>query len=97
MLTYISLIRWTEEGVKNVKDTVKRAEKSMDLAEQFGGRITHLFWTQGKYDLITVAEFPSEDSAQAFLLTVASAGNIHTETLRAFSVQDMQRILEKLA
>jgi len=96
MPTYVSLIKWTEEGVKDVKETVKRAEKSTALVEKFGGRFVNLVWTQGTYDLVCITEFADEDSAQACLLTIAKDGNVRTETLRAFSAQEMQRILDKI-
>ena len=96
MATYVSLIKWTDQGIKSVKDTVKRGESATHLAEQLGGRITTILWTQGSYDLITVADFRDEDSLQAFLLSLGSSGNIRTETMRAFSAQDIERVIAKL-
>jgi uncharacterized protein with GYD domain len=96
MATYISLINWTEHGIKDVKDTVKRAETATHLAEQLGGSITSIHWTQGSYDLVVISEFPNEDSSQAFALKLGSVGNIRTETLRAFTATDMQRIISKI-
>jgi uncharacterized protein with GYD domain len=96
MVTYVSLINWTEQGIKSVKDTVERAEKATHVAEQLGGRITSILWTQGSYDLVVTTEFPDEDSAQVFALGLGSTGNIRTETLRAFSATDMKRIISKL-
>jgi uncharacterized protein with GYD domain len=96
VITYISLIQWTEQGIKSVKDTVKRAESASHAAEKMGGRITNILWTQGSYDLVVTSEFPDETSAQVFLLSLAKDGNIRTETLRAFTANDMTRIIEKL-
>jgi uncharacterized protein with GYD domain len=96
MLTYVSLYRWTEQGIKGVKDTVKRAETATQLAEKLGGHLVNIYWTQGPYDLVAIAEFPDEDSAQSFALALGSTGNVRSETLRAFSAQDMGRILSKL-
>jgi uncharacterized protein with GYD domain len=96
MVTYVSLINWTEQGIKHVKDTVKRSEASAKLAEQMGGRITTVLWTQGPYDMIIISESPDEESAQAAILALASLGNVKTLTLRAFSAAEMTSILQKL-
>src|SRR5687768_5929246 len=96
MVTYVSLIRWTESGIKNVKETVDRAEKATHLAEKLGVRLTSIYWTQGAYDLVATSEFPDEDSAQAFALALGSQGSVRTETLRAFSAEDFKRIISKI-
>ena len=94
MPTYIGLYTWTDQGVKNVKDTVRRVEEARAAFEQRGARLIAAYWTQGRYDLVSIAEFPDEDSASA--LALGMAGNVHTETMRAFSAEEMQRIIQKL-
>ncbi len=96
MITSVSLINWTEQGVKNVKDTVKRAEAAGSLAERMGGRMTSIMWTQGAYDLVVTTEFPDEESLTAYLLALAMDGNIRSQTLRAFSADEMTAILGKI-
>ena len=96
MITYVSLVTWTEQGIKHVKDTVKRSEAVAKLAEQMGGRITTVLWTQGPYDLVIIGEYPDEESAQASILALGSLGNVKTLTLRGFSAAEMTRIVEKL-
>lgn len=96
MPTYISLVKWTDQGAKNVKETLKRAEQSMAAAEKMGGRITQMMWTTGTYDLVSISEWRDEESAQAFALMLASQGAVRTETLRAFNKDEMQHILSKL-
>lgn len=96
MATYVTLVKWTEQGIKNVKDTVKRAEDVTNLAEKMGGRMTSLLWTQGRYDLIGIFEAPDEEIANAFAIAVGMSGSARTETLRAFSAQEMQSILSRL-
>ena len=96
MVTYVTLVNWTESGIKNVKDTVKRAEDVKKLAEKLGARVTTLLWTQGRYDLVAIFEAPDESTANAFAIAVGMAGSTRTETLRAFSMDEMQRILDKL-
>jgi len=97
MITYVSLVTWTEQGIKHVKDTVKRSEAAAQLAEQMGGRLTTVLWTQGPYDLVIIGEYPDEASAQASILALGSVGNVKTLTLRAFSAAEMTNILEKLS
>ncbi len=96
MLTYVSLYKWTDAGAKTVKETVDRAEQGIAAAEQMGARLIGFYWTQGAYDLVAIAEWPDEDTAQAFALQVASLGAARSETLRAFTKEDMRRILGKL-
>jgi uncharacterized protein with GYD domain len=97
MPTYVSLLKWTEQGIKNVKDTTRRGQEAREAVERMGGRLTTIYWTQGAYDAVAISEFPDEDAAIAFLLGIGIQGNVRTETLRAFSAEDMQRILERLS
>jgi uncharacterized protein with GYD domain len=94
--TYVALIKWTDQGIRSVKDTVARAAQNRQAIEGGGGRLLGLWWTQGAYDLVAVGEWPDEDGAMAFLLASGMEGSVRTETLRAFSAEDMQRILAKL-
>lgn len=97
MPTYVSLMKWTDQGIRAVKDTVERYRQASAMAEQMGGKITATYWTQGAYDVVAVHEWPDEDSAMAFLLRLGMAGNLRTETLRAYSVSDMERILQRVS
>lgn len=96
MPTYVVLLTWTEQGIRNVKETLTRAQQAQASAEQMGGRLTALYWTQGAYDLVGTAEFPDEESYTAWALASASRGSVRTQTLRAFSAAEMERILQKL-
>ena len=96
MINYVTLLNWTELGIKNIKDTVNRAEKASTLAEQLGGHLTNILWTQGSYDLVITSEFRDEESYQAFVLALGSIGNIRTQSLRSFSAQDIKRIISKI-
>lgn len=96
MVTYVLLVKWTEQGIKNVKDTVKRSEDVRKLAERLGGRMVTILWTQGQYDLVGIYEAPDEESANAFALALGMSGNVRTNSLRAHSAEEMQRILDKL-
>src|ERR1039457_2778940 len=78
MPTYVSLINWTEQGIKNVPNTIKRAEEFSRSVQRAGGTVRELLWTVGEYDLVHVVEFPDDESAVAALLRLGSAGNIHS-------------------
>jgi uncharacterized protein with GYD domain len=96
MPTYVSLLKWTEQGIKDAKATVDRAEQARQAIEQMGGKMTSVLWTQGMYDLVAITEFPDEETATAFLITLGKLGNLRSETLRAFSADEMRRILDKV-
>ena len=96
MPTYVTLVQWTEQGIKGIKDTVDRAEQARQAIEQMGGRMSTIYWTQGAYDMVAIADFPDEETGAAWLLSIGKLGNLRTETLRAFSAEEMRRILEKV-
>ena len=96
MPTYVSLFKFTDQGIKNVKGTVDRVQQNRAAMEKVGGRLTAAYWTQGAYDLVAISEWPDEESAAAFGLHAGMAGNVRTETLRAFDEAAMKRILAKL-
>src|SRR5262249_16484726 len=96
MATYVVLARFTDQGVKNAKDSPKRAEAFRQMAETFGVTVKDIFWTQGRYDIVIVIEAPDELSATALNLSLSALGNIRTESLRAFSSADMLKIVAKM-
>jgi uncharacterized protein with GYD domain len=96
MATYISLCRFTDQGIRSVKDTTQRATAVKDAARKFGVEMTHIYWTLGQYDLITTIEATDEQAATAFGLAIGAAGNIRLETLRAYNADEMNAILGKL-
>ncbi len=95
MPKYVSLISWTEQGIKTFRDTVSRANDAARLAEKMGGRLERVLWTLGPYDIVTIAEFPDDETGTAFLLALGSLGNVRTTTLRAFEPEEMERIISK--
>ena len=97
MGTYIALASFTDQGIRSVKDTTKRADAVKELAKKFGANMTQIYWTLGKYDLVVIIEASNDESATAFALAIASAGNVRMQTLRAFSRDEMNGILGKMA
>jgi uncharacterized protein with GYD domain len=93
--TFISLMNWTEQGVKDYRETIHRAEMAEKAAEQLGGTVKGLYWTVGPYDVVAVGEFPDEETMTAFLLQLGAVGSLRTTTLRAFSRDEMRRIIDK--
>ena len=96
MVAYVSLLRWTDQGVRNAKDTVQRASAFRADLERRGCRLLSIYWTHGEYDLVTTIEAPDAQTVMAALIAVAGLGNVRTETLPAFSEKEMSSILEKV-
>ena len=96
MVTYVVLAKFTDQGIRNAKESPKRAEAFKQLAKTFGVTVKDIFWTQGRYDIVTVVEAPDELSATALNLSLSALGNIRTESLRAFSSAEMMKIVAKM-
>ena len=96
MATYISLIQFTDQGIRNVKDTVKRGDAAIGEAEKMGIKIIEEFWAMGAYDVVVLFDAPDDATMSAFTLKVGSMGNVKSQTLRAFRKQEMEGILAKL-
>jgi uncharacterized protein with GYD domain len=96
MALYVILANFTDQGVRNIKDTPKRAEAFKAMAEKSGVKIHSLLWTLGQHDVITIAEADDDIAATALNLSVAALGNIRTQTLRAFDAADMAKIIAKM-
>lgn len=96
MPTYISLINWTEQGIRDYRQTVARAETATELAGRMGGKIQQIYWTVGPYDIVTVADFPDDETGTAFVLALGSQGNVRTTTLRAYDADTVNSIISKV-
>lgn len=96
MATYIVLGNFTEQGIRNVKDSPKRAEGVKALAKKAGITMKEIYWTLGQYDLVAIFDAPDDASMTALGLAIGTAGNVRTNTLRAFSAGEFNGILGKL-
>lgn len=96
MAMYVSLLQFTDQGIRNVKDTTKRAEAAQAQAAKVGVKSLEILWTLGAYDLVTIAEAPDDETMTAFALSLASLGNVKTCTMRAYRAQEVQSILGKM-
>jgi len=95
MATYVSLVNWTEQGIKGYRDTVNRAKAADGAAARFGGRVVSIWWTIGPYDIVAVTEFGDDESATAFALALGAVGNVRTTTMRAFGADEMSAIIAR--
>jgi uncharacterized protein with GYD domain len=93
---YVSLNNLTDQGVRNIKDTTKRADAFRDAAKKFGVTVKDIYWTLGSYDAVCILEAPDDASVVALQASLGAAGNMRTLTLRAFSRDEMSSILGKL-
>lgn len=95
MPTYVTLFRWTEQGVKDIKGVPARFEAAKNLVEAMGGKVLGLYVTMGDTDIVAVTEAPSDEIASAIALSIASKGNARTTTMRAFTEAEFAQIVSK--
>ncbi len=95
MPTYVVLYRFTDTGRRDIKGTVQRTAAIREENEKHGFKVLGHYWTQGRFDLVTIVEAPSEAAMMSGLFSIAEAGNVHSETLRAFSDEEMDQILSQ--
>jgi uncharacterized protein with GYD domain len=96
MANYVILATFTDQGVRTAKESPKRAEAFRQMAKTFGVTVKEIFWTQGRYDIVAITEAPDEIAATALNLSLSALGNIRTESLRAFSADEMTKIVGKM-
>jgi uncharacterized protein with GYD domain len=96
MATYVLLVSFTDQGIRNVKDTTKRAEALREMAKKVGATVKDVYWTLGQYDVVTILEAPDAASVTALGLSVGALGNVRTQTLPAFSAAEMGTILKNM-
>jgi len=93
MATYVVLYKFTTEGAKNIRETIKRAGRIRQQNARVGFKIRDVFWLQGQYDMIAIVEAPSEEAMMGAMLNVVAAGNVSSMTMRAFDSMEMSRVL----
>ena len=97
-MLFITLMNFTDSGVRNIKDTVERAKAFREMAHsKFGVIVRDVLWTLGDYDLIAITDAPDEETATALALALSSLGNVKAQTLRAYSAREMSGILAKMS
>lgn len=96
MPTYVSLLNYTHQGIQNIKDSPKRLDAAKKLLKGMGGELKEFYLTMGAYDIVVVAEAPSDEVMARFALAVGSAGNVRTTTLKAFTEAEYRKIIQGL-
>ena len=96
MATFISLVGFTDQGIRNVKQTTARAEAFKAMAQKVGVTVKDFYWTVGPYDMVIVMEAPDEETLSSVLLSAGALGNVRGQTLRGFSAEEMNRIIAKM-
>jgi uncharacterized protein with GYD domain len=92
MAKYISLLNWTDQGIKSIKDSPKRIEAARALAKKHGCEMKDFYLTIGAYDMVTIIEAPDDETAAKLMLTIASGGNVRSTTLKALSEDAFKKI-----
>lgn len=95
MLTYVTLARYTRQGIENIDQALERFQATRERIRASGGEMVCLYLTQGQYDLVAVSRWPDEYTGMRFLLELGKAGNIRSETFRAFDETEIAKILGK--
>lgn len=94
MSLYVILGNYTDQGIRNIKKTTKRAEAFRALAKKMGVRVKDIYWTMGRYDIVTIIDAPDDATATRLLLAAGSLGNVRTETLRAYTESEVGKIVK---
>jgi uncharacterized protein with GYD domain len=93
---YVLLVGWTDQGLKNVRDTIKRADSFKTYLEKKGGKLIDILYTFGKFDIVITAELPSDEVAMSVSLSTGALGNVRIATLKAFDLDETKKIIETL-
>ena len=95
MPTYIGLVNWTDQGIRNVKESPKRVDAAKALAAKVGGKLD-VWFTMGKWDFVGFADAPSDEAYMQIALAIGAQGNARTTSLKAWSVEEGAKVIAKL-
>ncbi len=93
MATYVSLVRYTDQGIRNVKESPGRLDAAKKLFQAAGGEMKQFYLAMGKYDIVIVAEAPDDEAVARITLALGALGNVRTETLRVFNEGEYRKII----
>jgi uncharacterized protein with GYD domain len=96
MATFITNIKFTQQGIKGISETTKRAASLKAAGKKMGVKVTDIYWTLGDHDGVLIFEAPNDESATTLLLHLGALGNVHTTTVRAFNAVEMDKIIAKV-
>ena len=95
MATFITTIKFTQQGIKGIDESTKRAATIKASAKKMGVKVTDIYWTLGDYDGVLIFEAADDETATTLLLHLGASGNVHTTTCRAFTAAEMDQIVAK--
>ena len=96
MPMFISMVSWTDQGARSVKDAPKRTAAAREAGKKFGVDIKHVFMTSGEFDILVISEAPHYDNVAKFLLATGMQGNVRTRTVRAWTEAEMAKLISEL-
>ena len=97
MPSYVSLLNWTDQGAKNCRESLKRADDFRAMVERLGGKVREHLYALGEYDIIIVMEFPDDETQAVAMAQLATLGNVRTKSMRAFTDTEAAAILSRVA
>ena len=96
MSTYVTLYSWTEEGIKNIKESPARLEAAKEAVKAMGGEVKGFYLTQGEFDMVVISEAPDCKTAAKMALSLASKGSVRSRTMRAYTEEEYREIIAEL-
>ena len=90
---YLSLLRYTQQGITKIKDSPARLDAARKTAEAAGGKVHAWYLTMGRYDAVLIAEFPDDEACAKYFLSVGAMGNVTTQTMKAFTEAEYRKII----
>ncbi|MBC8750210.1 GYD domain-containing protein [Paraburkholderia podalyriae] len=96
MATYVVLLQFTDQGIRTIKNSAQRAGQAAEMAKTFGCEMKQIYWTLGEYDVVSIVEAADEQSFLAFGFALGSAGNVRSQTLRAFTKDEISAVIGRL-
>jgi len=96
MATFITTIKFTQRGIKDIDHSTKRALHFKSEAKKLGAKVKEIYWTSGDHDGLLILEAPDDETATAVILHLGAMGNVHTSTCRAFTAAEIEKIVEKI-
>ena len=96
MPTYVSLMKWTDQGIKAIKDAPQRWQEQIKSLQSMGAQIKGIYACMGEYDMVAIADFPNDEAAMCFLLAMSSQGNVRATALKAFNPEEFGKVCKML-
>jgi len=96
MPTYIALVNYSDQGIRNIKDGPKRLDAAKKMLKDMGGELKQFYLTMGAHDIVTVMEAPSDETAAKFILMLSAGGNVRTTTMKAFTEAEYRKLISTL-